>query len=335
MLEGKIILITGGAGFIGSHLCERLLFAGSRVVCFDNLSTGMEANVEHLRADKNFFFVRGDANNKNELSSVFSQFPFDFVLHYAAVVGVKRTLEAPLAVMRDLEGIKNILELSQAAKVKKVIFASSSEVYGNPLELPEREDGAVNAKLPYAVVKLAGENLLRAYWEKYRLPTVALRFFNVYGPRQEGSEYGFVVGVFINQVLQEAQPTIFGDGSQTRDFVYIDDNVEAAVRALFRDEANGEVINIGTGRPTTVLELAEKIISISGKNLKPKFLPPRGAEVMHRWPQINKMRVCLDFAPRVSLEEGLRRTYEAYLRGHQYPITNTEKITNSLNSQFT
>ncbi|MBI2099193.1 SDR family NAD(P)-dependent oxidoreductase [Candidatus Uhrbacteria bacterium] len=314
MLEGKISLVTGGAGFIGSHLCERLLKMGSAVVCFDNLSTGRESNIEHLKTNGNFYFIKGDANNKTELAAAFSQFKIDFVFHYAAIVGVKRTLESPLEVMADIAGINNILECSERAGVKKIVFSSSSEVYGNPLELPEREDGAVNAKMPYAVVKLAGENLLRAYWEKRKLPTVALRFFNVYGPRQEGSEYGFVVGVFINQVLEGKSPTIFGDGTQTRDFVFVDDNVEAAICALTRDEANGQVINIGTGRPTTVLELAEKIISISGKSIKPEFLPPRKIEVWHRWPQISKMRQCLDFTPRVGLEEGLKKTYEAYLR---------------------
>lgn len=317
MLEGKIILITGGAGFIGSHLSERLLRAGAQVICFDNLSSGKEANIAHLRSNNNFNFILGDANNKEELVAVFRRFAIDFVFHYAAVVGVKRTLEAPLEVLNDITGINNILELSHLAKVKKLVFSSSSEVYGNPLELPESEDGAVNAKLPYAVVKLTGEKLLQAYWEKKKLPTVALRFFNVYGPRQEGSEYGFVGGIFINQVLAGKAPTILGDGTSTRDFVFIEDNIEAAIRALFRDEANGQVINIGTGRPTTVLELAEKIIAISGKNLKPEFLPPRKVEVMHRWPQISKMRTCLDYTAKVSLEEGLRKTYEAYSVKHE------------------
>ncbi len=311
--------MTGGAGFIGSHLCERLLKGGSQVICFDNLSTGRESNIRQMAGGSgNFVFIKGDANNKEELAAVFSKSQIDYVFHYAAVVGVKRTLENPLAVLHDIDGLQHILELARLAKVKKFVFSSSSEVYGNPLELPEREDGAVNAKLPYAVVKLTGENLLQAYWQKYRLPTVALRFFNVYGPRQEGSDYGFVVGVFINQVLEGKSPTIFGDGTQTRDFVYVDDNVEAAIRALFREEANGQVINIGTGRPTTVLDLAERIIALSGNsNLKSEFCPPRNIEVMHRWPQINKMRICLDYMPRISLEEGLKRTYDAYSMKHE------------------
>ena len=182
------------------------------------------------------------------------------------------------------------------------------------MEIPEREDGHLNAKLPYAVVKLAGEKFMEAYHQEHGLRTTSLRLFNVYGPRQNFTPYGFVVGIFISQVLSGQPPTVYGDGSQTRDFVYIDDNVEAAVLTLENTASDGLVINIGTGRPTTIIDLAEDIIRLCGKEgeLEPVFLPPRPHEVKHRFPDVGRMRAILGFRPRVKLEEGLRRTIAYY-----------------------
>lgn len=313
-LQGATVLVTGGAGFIGSHLCERLLREGARVVAFDNLLTGRESNVAHLRERPSFTFMHGDVNVREDLEQAFADHPFDYVFHYAAVVGVKRVHEEPLSVLRDIDGLQYIAMLSRASKVKKLVFASSSEAYGEPVRLPERESGEhnVNPRDPYGLVKLLGENLMHVYFTRYKLATCSLRFFNVYGPRQEGSAYGFVVGVFLNQVLSGEAPTIFGDGRQTRDFVYVDDNVEAALRALLHEKSNGETINVGSGGQTTILDLAERIVRLSGKDLAPVFLAERPIEIRYRAPDTTKMRALLDFSPQVGLDEGLRRTYEWY-----------------------
>lgn len=332
-LKNATVFVTGGAGFIGSHLARRLLELGANVVAFDNLSTGKKENLAECLEFPNFDFFQGDVNVREQVAHVFNHEKFDYVFHGAAVVGVKRVEEDPLAVLRDIDGIRNILELAREQGVKKVVFCSSSEAYGEPQTLPEREDGPINPnpRDPYALTKLHGENLIRIYAEKMGLPGSSLRYFNVYGPRQESSAYGFVTGIFIDQVLQEQNPTIFGDGLQTRDFVYIDDNVEANIRAMISENTGrGEVINVGSGRQTTILDLAEKVIIISGKNPNPVFLPERKIEIRYRAPDITKMRTLLEFTPQVSLDEGLRRTYEWY----KNKITNQSRIRVANNHEY-
>ena len=311
-MNKRTVLVTGGAGFVGGHLCRRLIKDGHTVVCFDDLSTGSLDNLKDVKDQ--ITFVQGDCNNYEELEAIFKNHPIDTVFHYAAIVGVKRTLEDPIAVLNDVEGIRNILELSRLNNVKKVVFSSSSEVYGEPVEIPETEDGHVNAKLPYAVVKLIGEKLLEAYHQMYGLNTTSLRFFNVYGPGQESSAYGFVVGIFIRQVLDGKAPTIFGDGTQTRDFVYIDDNIEAAIRVMETLETAGEVINVGTGRPMTILDLAEDVIQLAGKEgeMKPEFMDDVRNDIKHRFPDVGKMQRLLNFRPQYKLIDGLKKTFESY-----------------------
>lgn len=314
-LKNAKVLVTGGAGFIGSHLSRRLLELGAHVVVLDNLSTGDKQNLKPCLDFSNFDFFQGDVNKREQVKHVFKHEKFDYVFHGAAVVGVKRVEENPLAVLDDIDGIRNILDLAASQNVKKLVFCSSSEAYGEPTVLPEREDGPINPnpRDPYALVKLHGENLVRIYAEKKGLPGCSLRYFNVYGPNQIASAYGFVVGIFINQVLEGKNPTIFGDGTQTRDFVYIDDNIEANVRALVSDKAiGGEVINVGSGRQTTILDLAERIARLAGNNLHPVHLAGRKIEIRYRAPDITKMKELLGFAPQVSLDEGLKKTIEWY-----------------------
>jgi len=318
-LKNKTILVTGGAGFIGSHLCERLLGVGANVVCMDNLFTGKKENIASFENDKNFKFIQGDSNNKDELRSVFEENDIEYVFHYAAILGVKRVIEKPLLVMSDLIGIEEILKLSKEFGVKKVLFSSSSEVYGFSTSLPLQEDDGREFENNqndhvhmYALVKLMGEKMMKIYNDMYKLPTCSLRFFNVFGPRQESSSYGFVTGVFINQVIKGEQPTVFGDGFQTRDFIYIDDNVNLAINAMVNDKANGQVINIGVGRQTTIVDLAERIIKISAKDLTPKFVDGR-IEIQYRSPDTTKMRKILQMKIEDNLDENLKKTYEAYL----------------------
>jgi len=324
-LKNAKVLVTGGAGFIGSHLSRRLLDLGAYVVVLDNLSTGDKNNLKSCLDFPNFDFFQGDVNIREQVAHVFNHEKIDYVFHGAAVVGVKRVEEDPLLVLRDIDGIRNILELARVHGVKKVVFCSSSEAYGEPQTLPEREDGPINPnpRDPYALVKLQGENLIRIYAEKMGLPGCSLRYFNVYGPNQIASAYGFVVGIFINQVLQGINPTVFGDGTQTRDFVYIDDNIEANVRALILDTANnGEVINVGSGRQTTILDLAERIARLSGKDLPSLRLPERKIEIRYRAPDITKMKELLGFTPQVSLDDGLRKTIEWYKNFIEHPSPN-------------
>ncbi len=311
--KNNTILVTGGAGFIGSHLVDRLLeLSPKKIIVLDNFLTGKKENIAAHKNNPLFIAVEGDANNRVTLEHIFDTHHPDYVFHLAAVVGVKRVEEDPLLVLKDIDGLRAIFELSKKYNVKKILYSSSSEAYGEPLTLPEREDGPINPnpRDPYALVKLLGENLCHFYWKKYNLPTVALRFFNVYGPRQEGSGYGFVVSIFLNQILKGETPVIFGDGSATRDFVFYKDNIECLLRAMAKAETNGETINIGKGKPTSILDLAQKIIALSDKKVAPTFLPPRKLEIKYRSPDTTKMKKLLDYEAATSIDEGLRVTFE-------------------------
>lgn len=312
-LRKKTILVTGGAGFIGSWMCVRLLGLGARVICVDDLSTGKRENIAPcMQYGHSFIFVRADVNSKKALAVVFSKYRPHYVLHYAAFLGVQRTLENPFKVLADVEGIKNILELSRTHNVAKALFSSSSEVYGELNGTTAIENKTpINSRLPYAAVKVLGEIYFRTYYEEYGLPTVSLRFFNVYGPRQESSSYGFVTAIFMRQALSGKPLTVFGRGVQTRDFVYIKDNIEATLKALLNPKIKGEEINIGTGKETRVIDLAKKIIRLSGKSSKIKFLPPRKkGDMIGRCPDITKMKKLLKYQPQYTLDHGLRETYE-------------------------
>lgn len=317
-LQGKSVLVTGGAGFIGSHLTERLLKEGARVIVFDDLSTGKLSNLDSVKEDPNFKFIEGDVCVYDDIRDVFLMNDIDYVFHLAAVVGVKRVQETPLICFKDIDGYKNILDLSLIKGVKKIVYSSSSEAYGEPVSLPEREDGVHNpgTRDTYALAKLVGENMFLGYNDQRGLPATALRFFNVYGPRQESSAYGFVTGVFIRQVLDNKSPTVYGDGMMTRDFIYIDDNIEAQIRALLSDKTNGQVINVGMGRQTTILDLAEKIIQISGKDIQPEFVTSKRTDIRYRCPDVTKMKELIDFMPQVGLDEGLKRTFDWYKKNY-------------------
>ncbi|MEA3398178.1 MAG: NAD-dependent epimerase/dehydratase family protein [Patescibacteria group bacterium] len=321
-LKNKTVLVTGGAGFIGSHLCDELVGLGAKVICFDNFFTGKKENVLHLMDNNNFSLIEGDANKYEDLTKIFSQNKIDYIFHYAAVLGVKRVSANPLLVLPDIKGIEYVLKLAKKYHVKKVMFASSSEAYGFSANMPLKEDDDNLANNQnehvhlYALVKLMGEKIMKVYNDIYGLPTCSLRFFNVFGPRQESSAYGFVTGVFIRQIMDNQPPTVFGDGYQTRDFIYISDNVRLGIKALLSPKTNGEVINIGVGRQTTIIDLAERLIRISGKNLKPKRLENRKYEIKYRAPDVSKMREILDEEIKDSLDENLAKTYGWYQKNN-------------------
>jgi nucleoside-diphosphate-sugar epimerase len=308
------IAVTGGAGFIGSNLCDYLLKQGKKVVCIDNLTTGSKKNIKFFLSDPNFRFYKCDIRDKDKLEKIFRQEKPDLIYHYAAIVGVKRTLENPSEVLDvNINGTVNVLATALKCKCQKVVNISSSEVYGEPIELPEKETSLINAKLPYAISKLKSEKYAQLYYEKHGLNTTSLRLFNVYGPRQDSSPYGFVVAIFINHVFNNKSPIVFGDGSQTRDFTYLEDNIIPTVMAGESDVTNGEVINISSGKQITILKLAELILKLFNKeNLDPIYKPPREFEIKHRLADISKMKKILKYKPKYELKQGLELTIDWY-----------------------
>lgn len=301
----KNILITGGAGFVGSCLAERLLKdPDNYIVIVDNLSTGLMRNVP--AAPKNRLqFIKCDVNNYQDIASVMVSFRFDYVFHYAAMVGVQRTQQNPVKVLEDLKGIENILNLSKNSRVKRVFFSSSSEVYGEPMELPQNEQTTpLNSRIPYAVVKNAGEAYLRSYQKEFDLDYTIFRFFNTYGPKQS---YDFVMSRFITMALKGQNITIYGDGKQTRTFCYVDDNVDACVNALYKNKIINDVVNIGGNVEITVLELAEKIIKLTGSNSKIVHMPAlEEGDMLRRFPDTTKMLKLLGRKP-ISIDEGIKK----------------------------
>lgn len=297
------ILITGGAGFVPSSLADALLAkTDAELVLVDNFLTGRNENIPvHTRAR----FIKCDVNNYNEIAPIITAFRFDYIFHYAAVVGVKRTLDNPVMVLNDIQGIKNILDLAKSTGVKRVFFSSSSEVYGEPVHLPQHEHTTpLNSRLPYAVVKNVGESFCRSYQQEFGLDFTLFRFFNTYGPKQSPD---FVVARFIDAALAGRDITVYGDGQQTRTFCYIDDNAEACINALLQNLFVNDVVNVGNDNAITVLELAQTIIQLTGSTSKIVYLPPLPeGDMTRRQPDIQNMKQLLkrDFT---SLEEGLNR----------------------------
>lgn len=300
------ILITGGAGNIGSSLANRLVRnAENYVVIVDNLLTG---NLKKLPSSefKNWRFIKGDVNNYRDISSIMLANSFDYVFHYAAVVGVQRTQENPKMVLDDIEGIKNVLDLCKNTSVKRVFFSSSSEVYGEPVEIPQYEDTTpLNSKLPYAIVKNVGEAFFKSYHQEYGLDYTIFRFFNTYGPRQSTD---FVISKFLHLAINGKDITIYGDGSQSRTFCFIDDNLDTIEKILFNSLCVNEIINIGNDVEYTILDLAERIIKQLNSKSNIVFLPPlKDGDMTRRKPDLTKMKAILN-RDLITLEEGIKAT---------------------------
>jgi UDP-glucuronate decarboxylase len=299
-----IILITGGAGNVGGGLARQLVNdPGNFVVVADNLSTGSINNLP-VTTVSNFKFIKADVNNFDELSAIMLSYKFEYVFHYAAVVGVKRTLENPILVLRDIDGIKNMLNLAKNTGVKRIFYSSSSEVYGEPVTLPQHEETTpLNSRLPYAVVKNIGEAFCRSYFHEFGLSYTVFRFFNTYGP---GQSEDFVLPLFLKAALKNADIHIYGDGLQTRTMCYVGDNIDTTMAILKKNLAINDTINVGSDVEITMLALAEKIITLTKSRSKIIHLPPlTEGDMTRRKPDITKMKSILQ-RPLTDLDEGIK-----------------------------
>lgn len=299
----KNVLITGGAGFVGSSLAQKLVEDGKyKVTVVDNLLTGTRKNI-FSESDK-YKFVKANANNLADMTPIMTSQRFDYIFHYAAVVGVQRTLDNPTMVLDDIDGLKNILSLAKNTGVERVFFSSSSEVYGEPFEIPQNEDTTpLNARLPYAIVKSLGEAFLKSYHQEFGLNYTAFRFFNTYGPRQSSD---FVMSIFIKKALAGEDIPVIGDGSQTRTFCYVDDNIEVTKKILEGGEFINDVVNIGNSEEITILELAETVIRLTKSKSKIIHLAARVEGDMKRRKPDNKKMMRVLNREMTPLEDGIK-----------------------------
>ena len=306
------ILVTGGAGFIGSHIVDRMLSDGCEVTVIDNLSTGRLENVAHHQGKTGFHFIKGDIRNfdlvRNTVQDV------DAVFHEAALVGMTCSVEDPvLANEVNTTGTLNLLKACVDSDVKRFVYASSAAVYGKTEALPHDENLTPQPISPYGASKLAAENYVRVFSDVYGLQTVCLRYFNVYGPRQTYGPYSGVITVFINRLLSNQPPIIYGDGEQTRDFVDVQDVVNANTLSL-KKGAVGQVFNVATGVATTVNQLASMLQEIVGKtSLTPIYMKSRIGEIRYSYANVSKARRFLGFNSKVSVEDGLAKLVEWYV----------------------
>lgn len=308
-------LVTGGCGFIGSNIAEHLVREGHRVRVLDNLTTGKRENLSGF--DQELELVHGDLLDESAVMRAVEG--VDYVLHQAALPSVQRSVEDPLLSNRvNVDGTVTLLRSCVDAGVKRVVYAASSSAYGDQQALVKTEKLLPMPKSPYAVAKLTGEYYLRAFYECYGLETVSLRYFNVFGPRQDpNSEYSAVIPLFITRCLRGEQPVIYGDGTQSRDFTYVENNVRANVLASTAAEAPGKVMNIACGHSYSLLDLLQEINSILGTSIEPKFSEPRKGDVKHSLADISRARQSIGYDVTVDFHEGLRRTVEYYQSLHK------------------
>lgn len=306
------ILVTGGAGFIGSHLTEKLVEQGHRVTVLDDLSTGREENIAHLRGQVRF--VKGSITDRALLQEVLQG--VEVVFHEAALGSVPRSVEDPLTTHEvNVTGTFNILLAARDAGVRRVVYAASSSAYGDTPTLPKVESMLPNPLSPYAVSKLVGEYYCQVFTRVYGLETVSLRYFNVFGPRQNpDSQYAAVIPKFITSALRGEPLTVFGDGEQSRDFTYIENVVQANLLAMESSQAVGKVYNVACGGRYTLNALIRQLERILGRRLEVRYLPPRAGDVKHSEASIESARSDLGYTVHVPFEDGLRKTVEWYER---------------------
>jgi len=304
------ILITGGAGFIGSHIGVALRAQGDEVRVLDDLSTGHESNLEAIGPGLDF--VRGSVTDPSVVAAAVEG--CDYVFHEAALASVPRSVKEPVASNdANVCGTLNVLVAARDAGVKRLVYAASSSAYGDTEVLPKVEDMPVQPKSPYAVAKLAGEHYVSAFAGCYSMQTLSIRYFNVFGPRQDpDSPYAAVIPIFADALLAGKAPTIHGDGEQSRDFTYIDNVVSANLKALTVPKLAGEVVNVALGQRTTLNELYRMIQEILGTDIDAQYGPTRAGDVKHSEAAIGRAEALLGYETLVSVEDGIRRTVEWY-----------------------
>ncbi|MDD1771122.1 MAG: GDP-mannose 4,6-dehydratase [Methanomassiliicoccales archaeon] len=300
------ILITGGAGFIGSHLCEKYTKEGHTVLCMDNFLSGDLVNVRHLLDCRNFKLIKGDIRDRALLENVCRD--VDVILHLAAQIHVDRSyIEPGLTYDINVMGTQNVLEVARFHDIDKVIHASTSEVYGSALHVPIDELHPLNAPHPYGASKIAADRMCYAYIQTYGLNVNILRFFNIFGPRQRDLGYGGVISIFTRRIMMDMPPIIFGDGRQTRDYTYIDDAIRGYDIALHHKGKIDEPVNFGTGKEISINEIAEMLIRLCGKEdkMQPVHVEPRIGEVKRLIANAERAKEILGWTPSVDFEEGL------------------------------
>ncbi len=311
--KGSLFLVTGGAGFIGSNLCEAILNLGYKVRCLDDLSTGKQANVDIFLNHPDYEFIKGDIKDLDTCMKVCDG--VDYVLHEAAWGSVPRSIEMPLFYcINNIVGTLNMLEAARQRKVKKFVYASSSSTYGDEPHLPKQEGREGNLLSPYSVSKRAGEEWAKQYTRHYGLDTYGLRYFNVFGRRQNpDGAYAAVIPKFIGQLLHGEAPTINGDGKQSRDFTYIENVIEANLKAcLASHEAAGDIYNIAFGGRIYLLDIYYTLTEALGLDIEPKFGPDRVGDIKHSNADISKAKEKLGYNPDWSFERGIKAAIAWY-----------------------
>jgi UDP-glucose 4-epimerase len=305
--EGMRVLVTGGAGFIGSHTVDYLLEGDAEVWVFDDLSSGSSRNLKRWKRESHFHFRRGTVTRYKVLEPLTRK--VDSVIHLAALVSPYLSVRKPEVVNDvNVSGTLNVLRAALRNKLQRVVFASSSSVYGDQRTFPISEENPLQPVTPYGVSKLAGEKYCGACYRTFGLPTISLRYFNVYGERQSANPYSGVIAIFAKRISEGGRPTIFGDGEQRRDFIHVSDVVQANVRALKTEKGLGDAFNIGTGKATTVNRLCSIVAKLSGKaGIEPIYTKIRPGDIRDSYASIEKARRILGFDPGVELDRGLQK----------------------------
>lgn len=308
-------LVTGGAGFIGSNIVEELAAMGEEVVVLDNLSTGYRDNIEEFIGDIDL--IEGDIRDPEAVNKGMSG--VDYVLHQAALASVPRSIDDPVLVNDvNVNGTINVLEQARKAGVRSLVYAASSSAYGDSEISPKHEELRPGPLSPYAVSKLVGEHYCSVYSNVYGLPTVSLRYFNVFGPRQDpGSQYAAVVPIFISSLLEGKTPVIYGDGEQSRDFTYVSNVVKANILAAKSEGAEGEMMNVACGDQYTVNRLLDIIKENLESDTEPKFADPRPGDVKHSLADISKAEQMIGYSVDVTFEQGLKKTIDWYRHNYK------------------